>query len=124
MECPVIWKIMENIKRHPTHFKLTSFVGGLLLVLALASFGVGIYFQQKGPVELSHKFAFSFLIITALLISWLVFRMKLCKCPSCGKWLNKLVPENENKSRKFICQKCSSIWDTGYVMYFEFDDPS
>lgn len=54
---------MENIKEHPTHFKLTSYVGGLLLILAIVSFVVGIYFQQKGPVELSHKFAFSFLTI-------------------------------------------------------------
>ncbi len=115
---------MENIKKHPTHFKLTSYVGGLLLISALVSFGVGIYFQQKGQVELSHKFALFFLINTSLLISWLVFRMKLCKCPSCGKLLFKLVPGDKHKSRKFICQKCNIIWETGYVMYFEFDDPS
>ena len=114
---------MENIKKHPTHFKTSSYVGGLLLILTLVSFGFGIYFQQKGHVELSHKLALSFLINTALLISWLVFRMKLCKCPSCGKLLSKLVPGDKHKSRKFICQKCDTIWDTGYVMYFEFDDP-
>lgn len=114
---------MKNIEKHPTHFKISSYVGGLFLLLALVSFAVGIYFQQKGQAELSHKFALSFLINTALLISWLVFRMKLCKCPSCGKWLSKLVPGDKHKSRKFICQKCDIVWDTGYVMHFEFDDP-
>lgn len=115
---------MENIKKHPTHFKISSHVGGILLILTLVSFGVGIYFQQKGQVELSHKFALSFLINAALLISWLVFRMKLCKCPSCGKLLSKLALGDKHKSRKFICQKCNIIWDTGYTMYFEFDDPN
>jgi|GEM_PF-4018237 len=114
---------MENTKRHPTHLKLTSYVGGLLLLLSLVSFGGGIYQQQKGATELSHTFAFFFLINTGLLFSWLVFRMKLCKCPSCGKWLHKLVPGNKHRSRKFICPGCSIVWDTGYVMYFEPDDP-
>ena len=113
---------MENIKKHPTHFKISSYVGGLLLLLALLSFGIGIYLQQKGQLELSHIFALSFLINTALLISWLLFRMKLCKCPSCGRWLSKLAFGDKLKSRKFICQKCNTIWDTGYVMYFEPDD--
>lgn len=93
-------------------------------MLALASFGIGVYFQKNGPVELSHKFALSFLINTVLLISWLIFRMKLCKCPSCGKWVHKLVPEDKDKSRKFICQRCKIIWETGYIMSFEMDDPS
>lgn len=115
---------MEHIKTHPTHFKTTCYVGGLLLILALVSFGVGIYFQQKGHVEVSHKFALSFLINTALLFSWLIFRMKLCKCPSCAKLLSKLVLGDNRKSRKFICQNCNIVWDTGYGMYFEFDDPS
>jgi hypothetical protein len=115
---------MKNIKKHPTHFRISSYIGGFLLVLAIVSFGVGIYLQQKGQIELSHKFAFSFLISCALLISWLFFRMKLCKCPSCGKWLSKLAAGDKSKSRKFICDKCNIIWDTGYVMYFEFDDPS
>jgi hypothetical protein len=113
---------MENIKKHPTHFKISSYVGGLLLILALVSFGIGIYLQQKGQVELSHKFGLSFLINTALLISWLFFRMKLCKCPSCGRRLSKLAFGDKLKSRKFICQKCNTIWDTGYVMYFEPGD--
>lgn len=115
---------MDNIKRHPTHFKLTSYVGAILLLLSLVSFGVGIYFQQRGLIEFSHTFAFSFLINTVLLFSWLVFRMKLCKCPACGKWLHTLVPGNKHRSRKFICQRCNIRWDTGYVMYFELDDPS
>jgi hypothetical protein len=115
---------MGNIKKHPTHFKTSSYVGGFLLTLAIISFVVGIYLQQKGQIELSHKFALSFLINTALLISWLVFRMKLCKCSSCGKWMSKLIPGDKTKSRKFICRECNIIWDTGYVMYFEIDDPS
>jgi hypothetical protein len=114
---------MKNIKKHPTHFKATSYIGGLLLVLALGSFVVGIYFQQKGQIESSHTFALSFLVNTVLLISWLFFRMKLCKCPSCGKWLSKLASGDKLKSRKFICPKCNIIWDTDYVMYFESDDP-
>jgi hypothetical protein len=35
-----------------------------------------------------------------------------------------LAASDKSKSRKFICDKCNIIWDTGYVMYFEFDDPS
>ena len=115
---------MENIKEHPNHFKITSYIGGLFVVLALVSFGIGIYLQQKTQIGLSHKFALSFLINTGLLVSWLFFRMKLRKCPSCGKWLSKLASGDKFKSRKFICQKCNIIWDTGYVMYFKFDDPS
>lgn len=115
---------MENIKKHPTHLKITSYIGGLFIVLALVSFGIGMYLQQKAQIELSHKFALSFLINTGLLFFWLFFRMKLCKCPSCGKWLSKLAFADKYKSRKFICQKCNIIWDTDYVMYFKFGDPS
>jgi hypothetical protein len=114
---------MEKIKKHPTHFKITSHIGGILLILTFFSFCVGIYFQQKGQVSYSQGFALSFLIHAVLLISWLVFRMKRCKCPSCGKWLSQAMPEAKDKSRKFICQMCDVVWDTGYVMYFKSDDP-
>jgi hypothetical protein len=93
---------LEKTIKHPTHFKLTSFIGGAFLLLSFISFGVGIYFQQKAQIELSHKFALSFLINTALLISWLVFRMKLCKCASCGGWLSELATEDKLKSRRFV----------------------
>lgn len=115
---------METIKKHPTHFKVSSLAGGLFLVLAIVSFGIGIYLQQKGQIEASHKFALSFLINTAVLITWLIFRMRLCKCPNCKKWLSTLAPGDTFKSRKFICKKCNIVWDTGYVMYFEMTDPS
>jgi hypothetical protein len=111
------------IKKHPTHFKVSSWVGATLLVITLAAFVIGIFFQQKGQIELSHKFAYAFLIGAALLISWLVFRMKLCKCPSCGTMLHKLAPGDRHTSRKFICEQCNVIWETGYVMYFDFADP-
>jgi hypothetical protein len=110
--------------KHPTHLKITGYVGGILLLGALGSFGFGIYLQQNNQVELSHTFAISFLITTALLIAWLVFRMKLCKCPSCGKWLHKQAHEDKRKPRKFICHKCDIVWETGYDMYFKIDDPS
>jgi hypothetical protein len=103
---------MKYIYKHPTHLKISSYIGGLILVFVLVSFGAGIYLQQNGQIELSHKFALSFLINSGLLISWLFFRTKLCKCPSCGNWLSKLAAEDTLKPRKFICQKCSIAWDS------------
>jgi hypothetical protein len=115
---------MATIKKHPTHLKNTGYVGGLLLIFALSSFGIGIYLQQNNRIDLSHIFAFTFLISSALLLVWLIFRMKLCKCPTCGKWLSERTITDKHTSRKFICRKCNTIWETGYTMHFTMDDPS
>ena len=114
---------MEKIEKHPSHFKTTSYVGAALLLLAVVSFAVGIYLQHAGRIELSQLFALSFLIHAALLIAWLFLRMKSCRCPSCGKWLTESTSQDRHQSRRFICRKCGIIWDTGYVMYFDSDDP-
>ena len=112
-----------EMRKHPVHFKVTSYIGAILLITAVASFVGGIYLQQMQQLELSHRFAFTCLTAGVLLPAWLVFRMKICRCSSCGKWLPNNSSITDATPRQFSCEKCQITWDTGYVMHFKMTDP-
>jgi len=103
-----------QIKTHPTHALKTRRIIYGLLILVVVSFGV-TYFAQE---NLSNQTIVNYSVVVGLvsMISMLItalMRALMCRCPVCKAWLVKQVKvEIDTDTRKFICKKCNTIWDS------------
>ncbi len=111
---------MNEIK-HPTHLR-TTIIGGVILgLIIISSMCIGFYSQEKlNNQDLSEFCGNLFFFCIVLSFFWVLFRTYLCRCPSCKGWLFKQYEREYNKPRKFICNLCETIWDSGIVV--ENDD--
>ena len=103
-----------QVKIHPTHALKTRQIIYGLLILILASFGATYFAQENLSNQTIVNYSVGVGLVSGIcMLLIILLRALVCRCPVCKTWLTKQVKVNiDEDTRKFICKKCNTIWDS------------
>jgi hypothetical protein len=87
---------------HPTYRRMTKW--GIVFFAANVFGSVALYFW-RGRSELGDTWLMLSIIGSA---AWSTFRLCVCRCPTCGKWLG--ADEFHWAPEAFTCRDCDIRW--------------
>lgn len=104
-----------NTSIHPTHARTTRTAVAVLAGMAVAAFVVAFYLADgTGTSPASVLPVAAFILFGSICMLVGVARGFVCRCPGCAEWLTRQPqPRTDAQSRRFICTRCSVMWDTG-----------
>jgi len=104
-----------NQRIHPNHHRLTLLIIGILMIPVIVAFPLGFYFSNKYGGDSRQTFS---CVLTVMVFGTLAFALTIargffCFCYQCKSLLLKQVKlDQEEETRKFICEKCQITWDS------------
>jgi len=102
-----------KIEDHPTHARNSRYIVFFSVIIAVASWGTGFYIYEKFQDQLLLEvFVTIFMLSVGLFLISITGRAYICKCPRCKTLLFKQQRVDDEDSRKFVCKRCNTIWDT------------
>jgi len=112
-----------QVRIHPTHALTTRRIIYGLLVMVLASFAVTYYVQVNLSNQLIVNYSVAVGLVSLIFMLLIVLlRALVCSCPVCKTWLTKQIKVDiDSDTRKFVCEKCNTIWDSKVQLTFGSD---
>ena len=108
-------------KLHPWHRRFFRYIIAITALLTTTTFMLAFHFSKKcigcGESAETQLTIFFCLFFGLILFTSLIARAYFCFCPTCKIPLFKQVEvDTDNQPRKFICEKCSTVWNSQIIL--------